>query len=877
MLLKYITATLDFFVSKKNFPDAVIYAKARLMAGIAIAMLVLESVYWVIEWFWLNGKELFYTSITITRVIHVLAAIVVLWLLRKGKYVISSILLFVFLTLLLLLYSVTVPRTEALYPLIFMICVPLFSSVFMGLRETLLFHIANCILSLIWIPVILGFTYLYAINTLLALYILGTLVVLLSAYRSYLENISKQQLKISEERSRTLLETTFEAIAVTQNEKILEVNAGFERLVQAGKEAIVGNELSHWLALSAPVDSLANRVIETNLKQIGDVSRAVELAVREQNTESGTVQVVAIRDISDRKQSELLMRQTNEILEERVNQRTQALYSEIEERKRAEHALEEERASLAKRVEERTVALTLANQELVRAARMKDEFLASMSHELRTPLTGILGLSEALQEGVYGELQPPQIDAVLDVEKSGMHLLTLINDVLDVAKLNAGSLQLEWRKVQIDKVCHETLNLIRPMANEKQMQLQIELDAKATQCIADERRLKQILLNLLSNAVKFTPKGGKIGLQVQADTESQHLQFIVWDTGIGIDPQSQLKLFKPFVQVDSSLAREYEGTGLGLSIVFQLVQLHGGAIALDSEVGKGSRFCVTIPWRHASDLLSPARPTPIPTDYGQFHNALIIEDSPITASRFSRYLEELGLIVTIETHGLNAMKRAVDVGADVIILDIILPDVSGWEVLQQLKLNEATQNIPVVIVSQVMDAQKGLHLGAAGYLVKPIQRSDLYKAVKAVSQGESVLVVAPNVQETLVMDSKNKRILITDDNETTQQMLAEYLRQQGYEVLLANSGYEAFEIAQSTRPDLILMDIQMPGIDGLETTRRLRAIPEFAETPIIALTALVMPGDQERCIQAGMDYYLSKPIRLQALNAILQDSLQELS
>ncbi|HUN22024.1 MAG TPA: response regulator [Anaerolineales bacterium] len=874
---KYILATLDFFVTPKNYPDPVVYAKARLMAGISIAVLLLESVYWVIEWFWLNGRELFYTSITITRIIHVLAVIIVLWFLKKGKYVASSILLFIFITLLLLLYSVTVPREEALYPIIFMISIPLFSSVFMSLRETVLFHIANCILALIWIPVVLGITYLHAINVLLSVYILGTLIVLLSAYRSYLENISKQQLKISEERSRTLLETTFEAIAVTQNNKILEVNAGFERLVQMGKEQIIGKELSHWLMLSETAGSLVNRVIETSLKQANSVARTVEMAVREQNIENDTVYVVAIRDISDRKRAELLMRQTNEILEERVNQRTLALHSEIEERKRAEHNLEEERASLAKRVEERTVALTLANQELVRAARMKDEFLASMSHELRTPLTGILGLSEALQEGVYGELQPPQMDAMLDVEKSGMHLLTLINDVLDVAKLNAGSLQLEWRNVQIDKVCHEALNLVRPMANEKQMQLQIDLDEQANLCVADERRLKQILLNLLSNAVKFTPKGGKIGLQVVGDIEGQSLQFIVWDTGIGIAPEAQSKLFKPFVQVDSSLAREYEGTGLGLSIVFQLVQLHGGAIALNSELGKGSRFCVTIPWKHVSDLPSPARPIQLASDHTHIHNALIIEDSPIAASRFSRYLEELGLTVTIETHGLNAMKRALDVGADVIILDIILPDVSGWEVLQQLKLDERTKDIPVVIVSQVMDAQKGLQLGAASYLVKPIQRGDLYKAVKAVSQGESVLVVTPNVQESVIADHKNKRILITDDNETTQQMLAEYLRQQGYEVLLANSGYEAFEIAQSTHPDLILMDIQMPGIDGLETTRRLRAISEFAEIPIIALTALVMPGDQDRCIEAGMDYYLSKPIRLQALNAILQDSLREFS
>lgn len=256
-----------------------------------------------------------------------------------------------------------------------------------------------------------------------------------------------------------------------------------------------------------------------------------------------------------------------------------------------------ERGSLAQRVAERTAELSAANAELAQAARLKDEFLANMSHELRTPLNAILGLSEGLQEQLYGPLNEKQLKYLQTIEESGRHLLALINDILDLSKIGAGKLILQLEPVLISQVCHTSLRLISQNAQAKNLQVEFESNVDpAAVILADERRLKQILVNLLSNAVKFTPTGGTIGLKVQDDRTRPALLFTVWDTGIGIAPEALARLFKPFVQLDSSLARRYEGTGLGLSLVARLTQMHGGEVTVQSEPGQGSRFTVSLPW-----------------------------------------------------------------------------------------------------------------------------------------------------------------------------------------------------------------------------------------------------------------------------------------
>jgi PAS domain S-box-containing protein len=423
--------------------------------------------------------------------------------------------------------------------------------------------------------------------------------------------------------------------------------------------------------------------------------------------------------------------------------RVVGIAKDITERKQAAAVLQQMNERLEQRVAERTAALRMANTELAKATRLKDEFLASMSHELRTPLNAILGLSEALLEEVYGPLTEKQGQSLQHIEESGRHLLALITDILDLAKIEAGKMDLLLNTVDVENVCQASLRLVRDSARKKQLHLTMTIDPRVTTLIADERHLKQMLVNLLSNAVKFTPAAGSIGIEVRGQPDEETVTFAVWDTGIGIAPEDSARLFQPFVQLDSSLARHHTGTGLGLSLVARLARLHEGRVTLESTVGQGSRFSVVLPWQEAAQVAEPA-PLPEPAD---------------------------------------------------------------------------------------TDTPQGMELEA-----RPL-------------------------------------ILLAEDNPMNVTMLDEYLRLKGYTVAVASTGTEALEQARALRPTLILMDIQMPGMDGLEATRLLRAEADaaLAATPIVALTALAMPEDCARCLAAGASAYVAKPFKLQALLQVIAE------
>lgn len=415
---------------------------------------------------------------------------------------------------------------------------------------------------------------------------------------------------------------------------------------------------------------------------------------------------------------------------------------DITERKQMELALSEERNQLALRVEERTADFSRANANLARALRVKDEFLANMSHELRTPLNAILGLSESLAEQTAGPLNEKQMRYITTVTESGHHLLSLINDILDLAKIEAGQITLDVNKVDIHSVCEASLRMIKQLARKKNQETFLEIDKNIGLMWADERRLKQMLVNLLSNAVKFTPNDGKLGLEVHGDREANKVTFTIWDTGIGIKEADLLRLFQPFVQLDAGLARESSGTGLGLALVAQMARLHGGGTSVVSEPGKGSRFTIMLPWEQ------------------------------------------------------------------VLVLDAV----------EKLKITGK---------------------------FRPIKFSK----------------------------ERKPSILLIEDTEDVIMMLSDYLELNGFKVVTARDGIEGVAQAQLTHPDLILMDIQMPRMDGFEATQKLRSEPDFKKTPIIALTALAMPNDRERCLAAGMDEYITKPVHLRALVKLIENFL----
>ncbi len=533
-----------------------------------------------------------------------------------------------------------------------------------------------------------------------------------------------------------------------------------------------------------------------------------------------------------------------------------ALVYDITERKQAE-----------KQLRDSNERISLANAELARATRLKDEFLASMSHELRTPLNAILGLAEALQEEVYGSLTPKQRKSLATIEQSGKHLLDLINDILDLSKIESGKMSLSVSLVSVDSLCESSLTFIKQQAQQKNIRLAYHIAPGLSEIEVDERRIRQVLVNLLSNAVKFTPDGGQVSLQVTTDPDGEQLQLSVTDTGIGIAPENLNKLFKPFVQLDSSLSRRYAGTGLGLALVRRIVELQGGSIALDSEVGKGSCFTVNLPRKHPSPIGERLRhPKLISGELPPIHNALVVEDSDTSANHIARYLGELGITVLIHPQGEGTIDAVQAFNPDVIILDILLPNVSGWEVLVQLKENSATQSIPVVVVSVVDDPTQALELGASDYLLKPVSRPQLQSVL-------SQLFATPPETTPPVVEEQLPLILLAEDNEANIITLTDYLHSKGFRVVLARNGIEAVQQAKQHTPDLILMDIQMPEMDGLESTRQIRADSDLPRMPIIAVTALAMPGDREKCLAAGVTEYMAKPIRLKNLVTLIEQYL----
>lgn len=413
----------------------------------------------------------------------------------------------------------------------------------------------------------------------------------------------------------------------------------------------------------------------------------------------------------------------------------------LQENIRLQKELETEKEQLEGKVKARTTDLFTAYQKLAQAVSLKDEFLANMSHELRTPLTSILGMTETLADGIFGSLTEKQLQFINTINDSGTHLLELINDILDVAKIEAGKLELLTGRVSVESLCQSSVRLVRQAAREKGIEVSVRTDHAVANLSADMLRLKQILVNLLSNAIKFSKPYSEIVLEVVSDSEQGITRFMVRDQGIGIPPQEIERLFEPFEQLDASFSREHGGTGLGLSLVRSLTEMHGGSVSVESEPGKGSCFTVMLP-------------------------------SKITG------------------------------------------------------------------------------------------------------EGEEEEGNEPDM--TSHAEQKEGHILFAEDNNAILNTVVPYLEACGYAVATAHNGVEAVEHFFSKRPDIILMDIQMPVMDGLAAIVKIRDIETQEGTisnmncprkavPIIALTALALKGDREKCLDAGANGYMTKPVKLQEL------------
>jgi PAS domain S-box-containing protein len=653
---------------------------------------------------------------------------------------------------------------------------------------------------------------------------------------------------------------------------------------------------------------------------------------------------------------------------------------DVSDRRLAEEKIKMLNQNLERRSSELALAneeLSLRNREVERANRLKSEFLASMSHELRTPLNTILGFSELLSEQSAGSLNEKQKRFVTHIQRDAHHLLELINDILDLSKIEAGRLELHLEQFPIAVAVAEVLTSVRPLSAAKSISLDSDLDP-SIQLYADRLRFKEILYNLFSNAIKFTPSGGRIWIVVEpvgdqhSDVKHRNIRIMVGDTGIGIAREDHEAIFESFRQASATTKGVREGTGLGLAITKRLIEHHGGRIWVESEPGAGSRFYFTLP---------AAEPQSVEEEYETIAEAaspgpmvLVTSHQAGWRDEIVRTLQKEGIKAITAGSGSDTVSMARELRPNMILLDMDLTGRSGWETLHELKSTPETESIPVIIAAQTDERKVGASLGAADYLSKPVNQDVLLRSVRKVLKSEGslrILIVeddpesrqlvtdilqaeghssarARNATEALRILKNSRvdavvldlvlpgrsgfdileeirsndqtagipvliltmkdlsererellakqgaavfekgsgwrsallehlrqlsrviggmRVLVADDNPAGRELVREGLSQHVGAIIEAEDGVQALKKIRETRPDLVLLDIQMPGMDGYQVLREIRRDPSLRNLRVVALTAFAMQGDREKALEAGFNDYITKPVTVAKLKA----------
>ena len=639
---------------------------------------------------------------------------------------------------------------------------------------------------------------------------------------------TETQLLESEARTSAILAAAVDAIIIIDAQGSIEsLNAAAEKLFGYTALEMVGQNVK--MLMPAPYkaehDGYLRNYMTTGVKKIIGIGREVvglrkngatfpmDLAVSEVRTGGRRLFTGIVRDIT--------------------------------ERKHIERALQEK------------------NIELEHASRMKSEFLATMSHELRTPLNAIIGFSEALKDGLMGPMSDTQHEYTGDIFTSGQHLLSLINDILDLSKVEAGMMTLELEAVDLNSLLAGSLSIVKEKAAAQHILLELDTGEHLATPLLDMRKTKQIVYNLLSNAVKFSASGGRVTLRARrvsrssvgtlsgnwpvhnfplANNEYQEfLEISVSDSGIGISKENMAKLFLAFSQIDSGLARKFEGTGLGLAMVKQLAELHGGSVAVASAEGEGARFAVWLPLRAASQAGSilPASTQGPPGAVPAERMALVVEDDEPSADLLRLLLESEGFTVLHADSAEAALLMAPRQALALITLDLQLPGINGWEFLLRIRDIGALAHVPVVVVAGRVDRNIALTGGAAAVLQKPVTRTQL----KATLAG---LGLHPAQEHT-------RTVLVVDDDPKAVEVIAALLPAPDYAVVRAYGGSEAITLAQRLRPDLILLDLVMPCVNGFDVAEALGRNTDTARIPILVVTVKQVTQQERAALNSTPD------------------------
>jgi signal transduction histidine kinase/HAMP domain-containing protein/DNA-binding response OmpR family regulator len=648
-----------------------------------------------------------------------------------------------------------------------------------------------------------------------------------------------------------------------------------------------------------------NEFNETHQSFLDQLMESVGIVL---NTIAATMRTEGLLKQSQLLTQELQARQTE------LTRKQEELHATNEELQEKAQLLENEK----KQVEAKNLEIEMARraleekaEQLALTSKYKSEFLANMSHELRTPLNSLLILSKLLADNAQGNLNDKQIEFAKTINSAGSDLLNLINDILDLSKIESGTVSIEVGEMQMQHLKQHMERTFRQLATDKNLEFKVEFDPNLPDAIrTDEKRLQQIVLNLLSNAFKFTAKGS-VTLAVGCATEgwsSSHpvlrnaeraIEIAVTDTGIGIPEEKQKLIFEPFLQADGTTSRKYGGTGLGLSISREIARLLGGELQVRSNPGEGSTFTLYLPleaevdagliisgtparYDNSGAVVASALPTGIDVnddrdELGKDPFVLIVEDDPTFAAILLDAAHDAGLKGVVSTAGAGTLAMARKLQPSAISLDLGLADIDGFVLLDLLKHDPDTSHLPIHVVSGVDHSDAALSLGALGVTEKPAEREKLVKLFKTIRDEAGKKprkrrkAEGPISAKRPVAELAGAKVLIVDDDIRNIFSLTSVLENHDVEVLHAERGKDGILILEQTPGvDVALIDIMMPEMDGYQTMREIRSLPGLEDLPLIAVTAKAMKGDRQKCLDAGASDYIAKPVDIELLLALLR-------